>query len=67
MGYTGRIGVYEVLLADEAVREALMNGASRDDLQRIALDGGMVPMRDQALERVVRGLSSVEELVRVIR
>jgi general secretion pathway protein E len=66
-GYQGRTGVFELMIADEAVRTLIHNRASEADIREAALAGGMALMRDDG-ERLVReGITSREELLRVTR
>ena len=66
-GYSGRTGVYELLVADEAIRAQIHNTASEADIRAAAIAGGMTLMREDG-ERLVRaGVTAREELVRVTR
>jgi general secretion pathway protein E len=66
-GYAGRTGVYELLVADDAIRAQIHNTASEADIRAAAIAGGMTLMRDDG-ERLVRaGITAREELVRVTR
>jgi general secretion pathway protein E len=66
-GYQGRTGIYELLLADDAIRAQVHRQAAESEIRAHALQGGMVLMRDDG-ERLVRdGITSREELLRVTR
>ena len=66
-GYAGRTGVYELLVADEAIRAQIHNTASEADIRAAGILGGMTLMREDG-ERLVRsGVTAREELVRVTR
>ena len=66
-GYAGRTGVYELLVADEAIRAQIHNTASEADIRAAGIAGGMTLMREDG-ERLVRsGVTAREELVRVTR
>ncbi len=66
-GYAGRTGVYELLVADDAIRAQIHNTASEADIRAAAIAGGMTLMREDG-ERLVRaGVTAREELVRVTR
>ena len=65
-GYFGRIAIAEVFEITEAVSTALSLGANAGDLVRLAEKEGMVPMYQEGLQRVVDGVTSLEELARVI-
>jgi general secretion pathway protein E len=66
-GYRGRTGVYELLVLDDALREAIVRRASRVELRDLALRGGMRPLRADAWERVKEGVTTVEEVLRVVQ
>ena len=66
-GYAGRTGVYELLVADDAIRAQIHNTASEAEIRSAAIAGGMTLMREDG-ERLVRsGVTAREELVRVTR
>jgi type IV pilus assembly protein PilB len=65
-GYKGRVGVYELLNFNEAVRGAVRDGARNDEMRNLARSSGMKLMQEYALERVKEGLTTIEEVSRVI-
>jgi general secretion pathway protein E len=66
-GYQGRTGIFELMVANDAIRAQIHNRASEADIREAALAVGMKLMRDDG-ERLVReGITSREELVRVTR
>jgi general secretion pathway protein E len=66
-GYQGRTGIFELMVANDAIRGQIHNRASEADIRAAALGAGMTQMREDG-ERLVReGLTSREELVRVTR
>jgi type IV pilus assembly protein PilB len=66
VGYRGRVGIYEILVFDEAVREAVRDGHRNDEIRNHMRDVGMRLMQQDALEKVTRGITSVEEVSRVV-
>ena len=66
-GYQGRTGVFELLGVDEAIAAQIHHQASEADIRAAALQGGMVLMRDDGERLVQSGLTSREELLRVVR
>jgi type IV pilus assembly protein PilB len=66
IGYKGRIGVHEVLTMSEGLERLTVQHASADDLERLAVAEGMVTMRDDGFEKVRMGLTSIEEILRVV-
>lgn len=65
-GYRGRTAVMEVLLMTESLRSAIADGQSMANLRRIAVEGGMVTFRDYARYLLTRGLTTPEEILRVL-
>jgi type II secretory ATPase GspE/PulE/Tfp pilus assembly ATPase PilB-like protein len=65
-GYRGRIGVFEVLIFDDTFRAMIVDKASMDELQSYAEKSGMQTLRQNAIERVTAGITTLEEIVRVV-
>ena len=64
-GSRGRIGVYEVMMMSERLRDIILNGGSTDDIRRQAIEEGMLSLRESALRKALTGMTSLEEVVRV--
>lgn len=64
-GFKGRVAIFEVMKVDEPVRRALVRRAPLDEIRDIALSGGMTTLRDAGIEKVLEGVTTVSELVRV--
>jgi type IV pilus assembly protein PilB len=65
MGYRGRIGIFQLLLMTEALGELAVRKATRDEIEREAMAGGMRTLWDDGMAKVRAGLTSIEELTRV--
>jgi type IV pilus assembly protein PilB len=65
MGYRGRIGLYEVMLMSEAIRELTLDRGSADQIAAVAVREGMRKLRDDGLDKVKAGLTSMAEVARV--
>ncbi|PYU30338.1 MAG: type II secretion system protein GspE [Acidobacteria bacterium] len=65
-GYQGRIGIYEVLVADEGICSAIRAGAEHHEIRSLARSNGMKLMQEQALTKVRMGLTSLDEVLRVV-
>ncbi len=65
-GYSGRIGVYEVLQVTNEMRDLVVRNAPVDDIRKLAIDQGMVPLRDQALRLVGDDVTTIAEVMRTI-
>lgn len=66
VAYVGRTGIFEVLLVNRAIREAVVQGQPVPVLHDLGLKAGMIPMRHAALLAVARGQTSLEEVIRVV-
>jgi type IV pilus assembly protein PilB len=64
-GYAGRIGLYEVMSVDEGIRELLLERRGVDDLAAAAARQGMRTMRQDGIEKVKQGVTSLVEVARV--
>jgi type IV pilus assembly protein PilB len=64
-GYSGRIGVFQLLSMDEELSALAARKASHEELERAAASGGMASLWADGIEKVVAGLTSLEELARV--
>jgi len=62
-GYKGRTGIYEVLLMNKEIRALLLEGATMEKLKDTARKTGMRTLREDAVEKVLKGITTVEELV----
>jgi type II secretory ATPase GspE/PulE/Tfp pilus assembly ATPase PilB-like protein len=66
-GYLGRIGIYEILEVTEKVRQIIIKRGTSDEIQKAAEEDGMRSMLMDGLDKVASGLTSIEEVIRVIR
>lgn len=65
-GYRGRLSINEVMLVNEEIERLTVERASSDDIRRAAIAEGMRTLREDGLEKVAKGLTSVEEILRVV-
>jgi type IV pilus assembly protein PilB len=65
-GYRGRLGIYEVMRLSPDTRRMTLERRSADEIREVALREGMRGLRDDGLEKVRQGLTSIAELARVI-
>ncbi len=65
-GYRGRMGVHEVLLVSEEISRLTVEEATAEKIKAVAIAEGMLTLRQDGLEKVRAGITSVEEIVRVI-
>ncbi|HEY4523604.1 MAG TPA: GspE/PulE family protein [Candidatus Paceibacterota bacterium] len=66
-GYRGRVGIYEILMVESNVRDAILRKASAAEIKDIAMRNGMKPMIEDGLEKVKLGETTFEEVLRLIR
>ena len=64
-GYAGRLGIYELLVPDDDLRQAITDGAALQELRRIARKAGMTTLFDDGLSKVRSGITTFEEVLRV--
>jgi type IV pilus assembly protein PilB len=65
-GYRGRVGLYEVMTISEQISSLILRKASGDEIAAAAAGEGMRRLRDDGLEKVRQGLTSVPEVLRVV-
>ena len=63
-GYKGRLGLYELLIMTDELRDMIMRNASTEDLREAARKNGMVTLRDSGMEGIFGGLTTAEEVIR---
>lgn len=66
-GYVGRVGLFEVLEITNPVRQLITEKATSDIIQKKAIEEGMRTMLDDGLEKVIKGITSLEEVLRVTK
>jgi type IV pilus assembly protein PilB len=65
-GYKGRLGLYEVMVVSEAIRRLTVERKSADEISRVAKAEGMKSLREDGIDKVLLGMTSFEEIARVI-
>lgn len=63
-GYKGRIGLYEVMPISPEIRSLILKGGSSDDVAKQADKEGMITLRDDGIDKVKKGVTTIEELMR---
>ncbi len=66
-GYKGRIGIFEVLEMTEEIKNMVINRANSDQIKAKAIEQGMTTMVEDGLTKVLQGLTTIEEVLRVTR
>ena len=65
-GYAGRIGLYEVLVLNDEIRSLMLAKSSSNEIEQAAVKAGMHRLRDDGLEKVRQGITSLPEVLRVL-
>jgi type IV pilus assembly protein PilB len=64
-GYKGRIGLYEVLVVSETIERLVVQRATSDKIAKVAFAEGMKTLRYDGFLKVIAGMTSIEEIMRV--
>jgi type IV pilus assembly protein PilB len=65
-GYKGRRGVYEILKITPKIQQLILSGATEYEIKEVAVKEGMLSMRQDGLQKVKEGITSYEEMIRVV-
>ena len=65
-GYSGRIALHEILRVDKNLRSMIINSRDLDEIRSLALEGGLKTLADDSFEKVRAGLTTIDEVRRVI-
>ena len=65
-GYRGRVGLYELMVVNEDIRNLILRRSSTDEIARVAEKEGMTSLRDDGLLKAARGVTTIEEALRVV-
>ncbi len=66
-GYEGRTGIFEALVLDDRLREAIVDQADADTIERLAVESGMRTMFEDGLLKVQQGITTLDEVLRVTK
>lgn len=65
-GYSGRLGIHEVLKMSPTIKDIIMRGGTSSEVEKQARDEGMLTMIEDGIYMAVRGITTIEEVMRVI-
>lgn len=65
-GYKGRIGIFEAILTDEAIEKIMPENPSEREIKKIARNQGILSMRQDGIVKILRGVTSIEEVQSVV-
>ncbi len=63
-GYKGRIGLFELMIMNDTLRDMIMSNCTTDELRNRAAEFGMIPLRNYGLNFVFKGLTTADEVLR---
>jgi len=64
-GYAGRLGIYELMLMDDAMRDIVTRNPDVIQLRKVAREKGLISLREDGFAKVMKGLTTVDEILRV--
>jgi type IV pilus assembly protein PilB len=65
-GYRGRIALVELMLVSEEIERLAVERSSSEDIRKVAIEQGMRSLRDDGLQKAVAGVTSLEEVLRIV-
>jgi type IV pilus assembly protein PilB len=65
-GYRGRIGIFELMMVDDQMKDLIVRKTSAVKLREIAIKTGMQTLQQDAIKKIIQGITSVEEALRVV-
>lgn len=66
-GYRGRTGIYEILEVDDEIRQLIIAKADANEIKRLAVKKGMKSLGQSAREKILQGVSTIEEVRRIVQ
>ena len=66
-GYKGRVGIFELLIINEEIRKMIIARASNDVIKRKAVEMGMKTLSDDGLEKVSKGITTIDEIIKITK
>ena len=66
-GYSGRVGIYELLVVDDHMRDIVARNPNVAEFRRLCIERGMVSLQQDGMKKVASGLTTVQEILRVTR
>ncbi|EFK96814.1 type II secretion system protein E [sediment metagenome] len=64
-GYYGRTGIYEILKVTESIKKTVLCSSDADSIKHVAIEEGMRTLRQDGADKVIQGISTTEEVLRV--
>jgi len=64
-GYKGRLGIFELLIIDDPIRNLILSRASSTEIKTLAINNGMKTLRESGIDKIKAGITTPEEVLRV--
>ena len=64
-GYSGRLGIYELLVMDDALRDLVTRNPDVNNLRRLCRERGLITLREDGFQKAIKGLTTFDEVIRV--
>jgi len=64
-GYKGRVGIFEILRSTPEIQQLIISKASVDEIREVARKQGMRTLREAAMDKLLSGVTTVQEIMRV--
>ena len=64
-GYMGRTGIFELMLIDETIQNLILKTSDANAIKQMAVKQGMVTLRQNGAQKVLEGVTTIEEVFRV--
>ena len=64
-GYKNRIGIFELMLLDDRMRNFIIGKASHDEIKKQARNLGMITLMEDGIQKIREGFTTIEEVLRV--
>jgi type IV pilus assembly protein PilB len=65
-GYRGRIGIFELMLVSDHLRELILRKAPTHEVRQAGLEAGMMTLRQDAMQKILEGVTTMEEALRIV-
>ena len=64
-GYKGRIGIFELMIPNESICNLIISKTPTEEIRKKAIASGMVSLKEDGIQKIKQGLTSVEEVLRM--
>jgi general secretion pathway protein E len=64
-GYLGRTGIFELMMLDDRIKNLILKTSDANAIKRRAVEQGMVTLRQDGAQKVLNGITTIEEIFRV--